>query len=286
VERIDIRIVLEGDDPFKAIRMLGQPMLDRDALRGKIKSLEDDAAPRVFVIEGERLSGKSYTIQFLTFIAKKRSKFKVVPIDLERQFKAAGAAIPPDRIGKSIVNSLGLEARELETMPVMAEEQDARYVLEFCEWIVGVVDRSPTRHCIVFDHFGKALLTQGSSDLVIELCTRALASVNLVVVLLEYDRLRDLETAVGIVEHYRIPMIDPNVMVQDLTRFFLAVYAERQQLGGSSPTDGIKVLAKTATQNVLAKVQDGEDRLLQLRAAIAQELRQDETVPVTPAGGG
>jgi hypothetical protein len=283
VDRIEIRVILEGDDPYLAIRMQGQPMLDRATLRATIRAVENDEAPRVFVIGGERLSGKTYTIQFLTYVSRKRGSFRVIPVDLERHLKAAAAAIPADRIARSIVSSAGLPGADLETMPQMAEEQEARFSLEFSEWLVGVLDRAAVRHCIVFDHFSKALLTQGSSDLVIELCNRAFQSRNLVIVLLEYDRVGDLEAAVGkIVDHTMIERIDPATLVQDLTRFFVAVHAERQQLGGGLPTDATKELAKVATQNVLRQVMDGEDRLLKLRTAIAEELRRDTSLVAVP----
>ncbi len=287
VARIEIREALEDPNPYLAIRMLGQPMLDREHLRKTVETLEHDTAPRVFVVDGDRFSGKSYTIQFLTFIAGRRGTFKVVTVDLERHFKAANGPIRADRVGQSIVNALGLAAPDLETMPVFAEEQEARYAIDFCEWLAGVLGRSAQRHCIVFDHFKKALLTQGTADLVIELCNRAFQTTNLVVVLLEYEQVPDLESAVGrIVEHQRIPAIDPKIMRRDLTTFFTAVYAERQELGGAIPTEQIKGLAVAAAQNVLAQLQEGEDRLLQLRTAVAQELRRDDAVPPVPVGPG
>jgi hypothetical protein len=283
VERLDIREALDDPDPYLAIRMVGQPMLDREALRATVAKLEGDETPRVFVVDGDRFSGKTYTIQFLSFIAMRRKTFKVVTVDLERRSKLSNGPICPDSIAQSIVTSLALPRDDVDRMPLLAEEQESRYVLEFSEWLIGVLGRTDMRHCIVIDHFKKALLTQGSADLVIELSRRAFETANLVVVLLEYEQGTDLGTTLGrLIDHQRIPSLDPEIMRRDLTRFFTAVYSERETLGGSMPTDGIRSLAVTAAQNVLAQLPEGEERLPQLRLAIDLELRRNDTVPAIP----
>ena len=287
VDRIEIRDALADPNPYLAIRMLGQPMLDREGLRLTVETIESDTAPRVFVVEGEKSSGKSYTIQFLTFIALKRKAFQVIPVDLERHFKAAQEPIRADRIAQSIINALGLSAADLATMPVLAEEQEARYVLDFSEWVTGVMGRQDNRYCLVFDHFTKALLRQSTEDMIIELCRSAYQATNLVVVLLEYEKVADLESTVGrIVDSQRIPKIDPTIMRRDLTKFFTAVYSERQALDEQISTDGIKGRAVAATQNVLAQLKEGQDRLLQLRMAVARELRRVDVLPAVQDGPG
>jgi len=60
-----------ADDPFSAVRLSGSNfMADRTVLRDHLRSLNNPFGKRLLVVKGNRRSGKSHTLQFLSFLSQ------------------------------------------------------------------------------------------------------------------------------------------------------------------------------------------------------------------------
>lgn len=275
---------LESSDHFEATYLLGQPLVNRRHLRDVLKQLDAGDEPRVLVIDGDPVSGKTYSSRFINYLAGKRKTFKVAKVDLERLARGEGGPVRPATVARSIVSQWGLDG-----MPEPGQEQDSTWVDLFCDWLTGVLGSSPTNCWIVIDGFGKALVAQGTHDLVEQLGLRSYENLPaLRLVLVSYKKLQDLRALVGPnVEYEWIARIGRDELTTGLVQFFGLVYLERQDRRGL-PDDQAQLqpLMIESANRVLDKVRDDDpNRLLELSWAVAEETRRINTAANGQAAG-
>lgn len=81
-------------DPFQVCRLTGSyVMIDRTDLRKYVRAMTRPTGKRLLVVKGPRRSGRSHTVQLLSYLEQQHGGFTLVSIDLESFARAAGIPI-------------------------------------------------------------------------------------------------------------------------------------------------------------------------------------------------
>jgi hypothetical protein len=81
-------------DPFQVCRLTGSyVMIDRTDLRKYVRAMARPTGKRLLVVKGPRRSGRSHTVQLLSYLEQQHGGFTLVPIDLESFARATGMPI-------------------------------------------------------------------------------------------------------------------------------------------------------------------------------------------------
>jgi hypothetical protein len=136
-------------DDFEVCYFQRLPFIDRHDLRKAVKRLISNGGPRLLVIDGPQLSGKSYSLVFLNHLAANRG-LQLVIIDLKTAFP--GEVITADKIAREIALQM-----DLPVPPESKEEQAARRTQTFCSWLTGKLRAAPGSWWIVIDGCNDAL---------------------------------------------------------------------------------------------------------------------------------
>jgi hypothetical protein len=235
-------------------------LIDRQTLREKLRTLGDQMGSRILVVDGDPVSGKTYSLQLINHLADFLGAFKVVWVDLVR-LAARNPTIEPERLARHIAEQMRLNVASLRPK---GAEQDATWIEHFGTWLTGELADRNEQWWIVIDHFLRVPLSQQTKDLVEELAVRIDMNIpQLRLVLLSYRD--DLPLAGGGgVEREEIKRID----VDDLTNFFRKVYADR----GLDPTPAeiAKAIAK-----VFSQVDEKHERRLEQIGRRAAEVSRE-----------
>lgn len=258
-------------DYFEVCRLAGRRvMVDRAGLRATLRLLSTPLGSRIMVVTGRKSSGKSHSVQLMSYLTEARGGFSLIPIDLEayRRVLGADAIIQPDDIARVLVKKLGY-VFSLADPP--ADAQWARWVLDFCEDFEAHALRDDEFRWVVIDGFGSVVLTQATLDLVKELAVRIDRSLTRFrLILLGYDDSFPPDV-LSQVEWESIGTIGE----RELTEFFIHAY---QQL---KIRCGERELVDSVTR-VLENLDLGqEDFLFQLEPRICDELAR----AAGPGGG-
>jgi hypothetical protein len=203
----------------KALLLHGKTVLiNRGTLRDALASLEKVDGSRVLVVDGDTLSGKTYTLHYVSYIATTRRTFRHCYLDLERVPRTSNNVIDAARLGDAI----GLKLVG-ETFPPPADLNLLTWLDQYGLWLEQKL-RGQQIHWLVIDNFRKVSLEQNALDLVADLAMRTYQALDpLRLVLLSYaDREALQSRVVGSVEYERIATIDAT----DLMRFFSQLYLE------------------------------------------------------------
>jgi hypothetical protein len=259
---------IDSIDDIHAVRFVRKDwaFVNRRCLRTALQSLCKDQS-RILIVDGQPKSGKTYSLQLISYLKEKIADFKMAWVDLERLAREVeDRVVLPENVGEAISAQLGLLG-----MPERQQEQAARWVRRFCDWLTDEFEQAATMHWIVIDHFDKTLLAQGTHDLIQELALRLYVNMPMLrLILLSYTDLAGLQAVIvgGNVEHESIlPIGEP-----DLTLFFLAEFEDRKlrRQIAYTPNEVADSVAR-----VLREVDPAHPQRLQvLRRAVATEVNR------------
>jgi hypothetical protein len=226
------QIIAEREDHYKACWLLGdRVLLDRKPLREALKRVNDvQAGKHILVVHGPSLSGKSHSYQMIRYLQERRGGFKLVWVDMKTLVaSAAGDELRPEELGQALVDQMNLS----ENMPPRSNEQDARWVQRFCNWLTGRLAGSSTLYWIVLDSFDKTLVPTGVHDLIRELAVRVesnLGQVRLILLGYKEQDKQDLPSEVfGGLEEETLGPIAEQELDHELIRFFSELYTRHKQ---------------------------------------------------------
>jgi len=142
-------------DPYKACFLRrGNVMrvVTRQEVRGYLQALvEPDGAYRTLVIDGQSASGKTYTQQFISYLASKLDTYRYAYIDLAEDYT-------PDYTPGDLMESIALTMQvDLNTIPPQEASAD-RWNQLLYQWLVGQANRSGYSWWIIIDGIRKVTL--------------------------------------------------------------------------------------------------------------------------------
>ncbi len=260
-----------GIDLYEVCHLTGGfVMIDRAKLRTALRGMSSPLGKRILIVKGGPKTGKSHTLQLLSFLAKARESGPLVVLDLEafRRILGSSALIEPWDLGERLLRLMSYDLK-LPERPVDA--QWARWVLQFCDGFEARAAADPKERWIVIDALNSVLLAQPTFDLIKELAHRINVSLTqLRLVLLGYSD--SLPPAVlPHVEEEQISAIGE----KELIDFFFRAY---QQLSVSFDEDRVA----DAVARVLDQLDPSQpDFLVQLGPRASEELARAKA----PKGG-
>lgn len=154
--------------------------IDRKDLRAALKELRSANGPRVLVVTGERVSGKSYTNELIAFLGERTPKNKTIYMNLDKYVYEA----------PNLTEMIGLQmGMDTTKIPQQQDEQKARWVQRLVGWILNrIVNPGDTTYWFVFDGFREQTLLPETKDWIDELAVQAETNVpQCRVVLLNYQ---------------------------------------------------------------------------------------------------
>ncbi|HKV32908.1 MAG TPA: effector-associated domain EAD1-containing protein [Pyrinomonadaceae bacterium] len=154
--------------------------IDRKDLRVALKELRSSDGPRVLVVTGERVTGKSYTNELIAFLSERTPKNKTIYMNLDKYVYEA----------PNLTEMIGLQmGMDTTKIPQQQDEQKARWVQRLVGWILNrVVNPGDTTYWFVFDGFREQTLLPETKDWIDELAVQAETNVpQCRVVLLNYQ---------------------------------------------------------------------------------------------------
>ena len=200
-------------------------MVNRTVLRAALREMagSQSTGARILVVNGPPSSGKTYSVEMISYLQRTLNSFRFVWIDL----KKISGEVRPDHIANDIVDQMSLPTA---VIPEKDQEQDSRWVLTFCNRLQGVLGNAAQQWWIVIDGFNHARLSPSVNDLIKELSGRRLTLPELRIVLLSYP-----DTLSPDVERVALREALTPISQRDLTHFFSQLYLESNKT--HSPKD-------------------------------------------------
>jgi V8-like Glu-specific endopeptidase len=257
-------------DDFDMCCLAGRVMVDRSGLRDSLRRLSTATGKRIMVITGRKSSGKSHSLQLISYLIAMRGGFSLAFIDLADYGPVLGAneEIKPNYVARALARKLHYDFGPLKPPK---DSQWARWVLDFCEDLeTRALDDD--RSCwVVIDGFGNVPLAQATVDLIKGLAVRINRSLpRFRLILLGYDD----TFPPGVLPQVMPESIKP-IGIRELTDFFGRAY---RQLGLQATEDTLV----DSVSRVLAGLDlEHEDFLFQLEPRVS-----DELAAATGQGGG
>jgi hypothetical protein len=257
----DLRAVgwYQSPDPFETCFVArDQAFVDRLELRQLVQQMVAGNGSSALAVEGQRRSGRSFTLEFITFVVGDPNENVIVYIDLAD----LAPSLPPKQLAREIASQLALNP---ERMPPQ-QAQPPRWNTELRTWISEQVEDCDRTCWLVIDSIDDARATPDTMDLIWKLAAGALTSQRMRVVLLGCSE-RPPEGVRTLRE--RIERIDRG----KVERFFTIFFTHK----GVSPTPP-RVLR--ATDLVMERVpDDADDRLECLQRAASEVARLIAEIP-------
>lgn len=251
-------------DPFDVSYMYDrEPLFGRPDLRRHVRTLSrPNAGARIFVVDGDPVSGKSYTVNYISYLKEHVGGFQFAWVDLRTLTQKMGGVLKPQDVGESIARQLRLD---VSTMPPRENEQAARWSQFFCDWFTGEISRRDEVSWIILDEC-RRFLRQDVRDLVQELAQRVALQLEMVRLVLLHQKKSDLPVNVlARVEEERIQAIGETELIE----FFRSIHGRRRD---DLSEDEFEDRIVTSVARVLRQVSpDDERRLEQLSLAAQQE---------------
>jgi hypothetical protein len=262
----------------KALLLPGKTVLiDRAQLHDALTTLQQANGARVLIVDGEPLSGKTYSLHYISYLASTRRTFRYAYVDLERVPRNAQNKIDAVNLGDAI--GLALLG---EKFPPPTDLNLLTWLDQYGMWLERKLPNQPI-YWLVIDNFRKVSLEESVPDLVAELAIRTYRNLGAIrLVLLSYGDREALQSRViGVVEYERIVTIDQN----DIIRFFSQLYLDESR-GRNVPHDN-SVLAQRVFESatrVLASIpENGARRLEALCRSTWLEAQRILRPPADPA---
>jgi hypothetical protein len=243
-----------GVDHFEACRLSGgHVMIDRHCLRAALRGMVRLTGRRILVVKGGDHSGKSHSVQLITYLKLVRGGFTPVIVDLrDFDWKAArGEIIEPADVADRIVRTMRYDF----TLPERPRDgQWSRWVQDFCVQFESRAIDDTRQWWIVIDTLDKVLVQQPVLDLIKELALRINRTLTgLRLVLIGYG-----ETFPGSV----LPIVDEEVIhpigPDELIEFFALAF---DQDGHACDEDEVAAAVRRVLDQADAARPDFLDRL-------------------------
>jgi Effector-associated domain 1 len=266
--RLEISLQINPEEPFDAIRIFGDPMLDRNEFRNKLKLLKTETVPPVLLVDGGRYSGKSWGIRLVTYGARKSNGIKPAVVDL-RDYK--GRLVDAGTLGELIAEEIDYD----KPSPKPSEEQDAQWIRQYCGWLRRELKGLGGDWWIVIDDLEKVTLAESAKDFIYALGKAIPTSMPMVrLIIVSYHDPEALATGVGAMDRDPVPRMTIDEIKEHLANFFAAVYLEREITAGRHLTrEELEPRIAASTNAVLAEIVDtNEKRLEQMGEAVRKEL--------------
>lgn len=213
-----------GQDYFDMCRLSGSHiMINRLELRKALREISRPLGKRILVIKGEKKTGKSHSLQLITYLKDVRRNFDMRFIDLERLYQESGTSKPLEPVPLAEKLSRLFKTRfALNESPTDA--QWANWVLRFCNDFEDYALQDGRDLWIVIDAFNSVPLTQATFDIIKQIALRINETLtNLRLVLIGYN-----ETLPGpALPHVEEESIEP-IGPQHLLDFFNNAYQQMQ----------------------------------------------------------
>jgi hypothetical protein len=240
----------------------GTVMVDRKPLRAALEELHDLQGRRILVITGESWSGKSHSVQLITYIADIVGGFSVVEIDLDpRRDDQTRRVIGARDLAERLVHSIGYQ---IEWPEIPTDRQWSKWVIDFGDAFAKSARLDQVRRWIVIDGLNKVMLDQPAVDLVQDLAMRVYKTLgNLRLVLVGYEQSLPSQVLPYIQEEKVARIVD-----NDLIEFFVLALQELNRQPDQETLADI-------VYRVLNQVDmDASDYLVKLGPLVAHEVLQ------------
>ena len=163
-------------DPYKALLLPGRRvMLDRERLRGYLSGLHGNQGvqgARVLVVDGDAESGKSYSLQYIGYLAEVQKSFSFTALDMERVPRNNQNKVSASGLVQAITLAL------LPNSPPYPLPEDGNYTTWidlYCAWLAEQLAKqlpANAQRWLVIDSFRKVAVEQEAHDLIAMLAMR------------------------------------------------------------------------------------------------------------------
>jgi hypothetical protein len=133
------------EGPFVDSFVDGDPLVDREPLRTKLRQATTEHAKRILVVRGNRHSGKSHAVRHIRHVCG-RLGIPLADIALRDYRKRPGIEVGPALFGQTIAGALEKD------LPVL-DGKEARWSLNFVEWLGRQIIPTRTNLWIAIDDF-------------------------------------------------------------------------------------------------------------------------------------
>lgn len=236
--------------------------IDRKDLRLALKEMRSNDPRRVLVVNGERLSGKTYTRELISFLSEKTPKHRAVYIDLDKYVYEA------PNLTETIGQQMGMDTNNI---PKQDDEQKARWVQRLVGWIITrVVNPGDITYWFVFDGFREQTLLPETKDWIDELAVQAETNVpQCRVVLLNYKETLPLQIS----DYVSREEIKP-IGRDELLDFFEQLNRDyKQKYGSDDLTGNVETILSQVEAAILSKPGSELERLRLLSKAVSETAR-------------
>lgn len=222
-----LRFVLdetEDKDHYEALFLKGDRVLvNRKYLRDALRDFMRTSGKPILLVQGPSGSGKTHTRYFISYLAETLKSFRVILIDFADMMTYANGKIEAEMVGNALAARMCFDG-----MPKRFEEQEARWVGQYYNWLLPHLRSELTTYWFVFDHFEKALLSPGVLDLIRELAFLIdTDQLDARLVLLGYQELLPISVD-GSICRETLRAIGKD----DVVDYFIRLYADRKQHKG------------------------------------------------------
>jgi Effector-associated domain 1 len=256
----------ESPTPYDACLLsAGRVLLDRGELREHLRGLVRDEG-RILVVNGDKRSGKSYTLQAIQFVAERQDSHRVVYVNL-----VEAPDLAPDQLVKTILKRVG-RSSSIEALSDESFEQLARTNGGLIDLVRTQSAESAEYWWIVIDGVGQTEVPGATIDLIKELGMSIMTDVTRVrLVLLSWSEPIHQEVD-PYVKRETIEPIGP-----EKVRAFFEQYAEHMRI-----TADPAVIEQVVEKVVSCASEDGDERLFSLSTAVANAARLLTLAPERP----
>lgn len=133
------------EGPFAHCFADGDPLVDREPLRTKLRDATSEHAKRILIVRGNRHTGKSHAVRHLRYVCS-RLGIPLADIPLRDYRKRPSIEVSPTLLGEKIAAALDKDFPALDG-------KEARWSLNFVEWIGRQIKPTRMSLWIVVDDF-------------------------------------------------------------------------------------------------------------------------------------
>jgi hypothetical protein len=159
-------------DPFTACRLSGgYVMIDRSPVRDGLRQLREPNGRRILVVNGPRYSGRSHTLQLISYHHLVRQSPRVVPVDLAvfARMRGPQVVVTPHDLAVSITSKLGYQCQVADPPH---DGQWSTWVIKFCDDFEPFAADDARNPWLLIDALDSVVTLQSTLDLIGELARR------------------------------------------------------------------------------------------------------------------
>lgn len=161
-----------GVSHFDMCRLSGSHiMVNRVRLRRALREISNPLGKRILVIKGSEKTGKSHSLQLISYLKDVRRSFELRFIDLDTLHRQSGTSKPiePLPLAKGLARML---KNRFKPQDAPTDAQWSNWVLDFCDDFEDAAILDKQEWWIVIDSFNRVPLTQPAFDIIKEIALR------------------------------------------------------------------------------------------------------------------